>query len=122
MLTAVLEARCGVPLSGRDIFLNVAGGLKISEPAADMAVAAALISSVTGIALPARSVFFGEVALSGELRQVPQVETRLKEAFKLGFDQAIMPRPRKSAPAPKGLSVNFTENLAQLIENLGGLS
>ncbi|MGC6530083.1 MAG: DNA repair protein RadA [Candidatus Puniceispirillaceae bacterium] len=121
MLTAVLEARCGVPLSGRDIFLNVAGGLKISEPAADMAVAAALISSVTGLPLPERSVFFGEVALSGELRQVAQAEARLKEAFKLGFDQAIMPRPRKSGPAPKGLTVQNIENLAQLIATLGGL-
>ena len=121
MLTAVLEARCGVPLSGRDIFLNVAGGLKISEPAADMAVAAALISSVTGIPLPERAVFFGEVALSGELRQVPQADTRLKEAFKLGFDQALMPRPRKKAPTPKGLSVQNIENCAQLIETLGGL-
>ena len=121
MLTAVLEARCGLPLSGRDIFLNVAGGLKISEPAADMAVAAALISSVTGIPLPERAVFFGEVALSGELRQVSQADTRLKEAFKLGFDQALMPRPRKKAPTPKGLSVQNIENCAQLIETLGGL-
>ena len=70
MLTAVLEARCGIPLSGRDIFLNVAGGLKISETAADLAVAAALISSVTGRTAPARTVFFGEVALSAELRPV----------------------------------------------------
>ena len=122
MLTAVLEARCGVPLSGRDIFLNVAGGFKISEPAADMAVAAALISSVTGIALPERCVFFGEVALSAELRQVAQAETRLKEAQKLGFDLAMMPKPRKSSKTSKGLRVQHIENLAQLIETLGGLS
>lgn len=121
MLTAVLEARCGVPLSGRDIFLNVAGGLKINEPAADMAVAAALISSVTGVPLPERSVFFGEVALSGELRQVAQAESRLKEAQKLGFEIAMMPKPRKSHAAPKGLRVQHIENLAQLIETLGGL-
>ncbi len=121
MLTAVLEARCGVPLSGRDIFLNVAGGMKITEPAADMAVAAALISSVTSQPLPERSVFFGEVALSAELRQVAQAESRLKEAFKLGFEQAIMPRPRKTAPAPSGLSVQHIENLSQLIETLGGM-
>ena len=121
MLTAVLEARCGVPLSGRDIFLNVAGGLKIGEPAADMAVAAALISSVTGIALPERCVFFGEVALSGELRQVAQAESRLKEAQKLGFDRAMMPKPRKKSAAPQGLAVQHIENLAQLIETLGGL-
>ena len=77
MLTAVLEARCGVPLSGRDIFLNVAGGLKISETAADLAVAAALISSVSGRPAPPRSVFFGEVALSAELRLVALADARL---------------------------------------------
>ena len=121
MLTAVLEARCGVPLSGRDIFLNVAGGLKIHEPAADIAVAAALISSVTGLPLPERTVFFGEVALSGELRQVAQADSRLKEAQKLGFEKAIMPKPRKSAATHKGLAVQHIENLAQLIELLGGL-
>ena len=120
MLTAVLEARCGVPLSGRDIFLNVAGGLKITEPAADLAVAAALISSVTGQPLPDRCVFFGEVALSAELRQVAQADSRLKEAQKLGFDQAMMTKPRKSGGAPKGLRIHHIENLAQLIETLGG--
>ena len=96
--------------------------MKITEPAADMAVAAALISSVTAQPLPERSVFFGEVALSAELRQVAQAESRLKEAFKLGFDQAIMPRPRKTAPAPSGLSVQHIENLSQLIETLGACS
>ena len=102
MLTAVLEARCGVPLSGRDIFLNVAGGMKIAETAADLAVAAALLSSVAGRPAPPRSVFFGEVALSAELRQVAQAESRLKEASKLGFDLAVMPRPAKSLPRQAG--------------------
>ena len=120
MLTAVLEARCGVPLSGRDIFLNVAGGLKISETAADLAVAAALISSVSGRAAPQRTVFFGEVALSAELRQVAQAESRLKEAAKLGFDNAIMPRPRKKLASPSGISVAQPSTLAELIEIMGG--
>ena len=122
MLTAVLEARCGVTLSGRDIFLNVAGGLKISETAADLAVAAALISSVTGRTAPARTVFFGEVALSAELRQVAQAEARLKEASKLGFDNAVLPRARKKLLAPEGLSLSEPATLADLIGMMGGTS
>jgi len=121
MLTAVLEARCGVPLSGRDIFLNVAGGLKISETAADLAVAAALISSVTGRPAPARTVFFGEVALSAELRQVAQTEARLKEAAKLGFVNAMLPRPRKKLHAPGGISLSQPATLADLIDMMGGM-
>ena len=122
MLTAVLEARCGVPLSGRDIFLNVAGGLKISETAADLAVAAALISSVSGRPAPPRSVFFGEVALSAELRQVAQADARLKEAAKLGFDMAVMPKPHKKLGAPSGLSIAQPSTLAELIEIMGGVT
>ena len=122
MLTAVLEARCGVPLSGRDIFLNVAGGLRIQEPAADLAVAAALISSVTVKPLPARTVFFGEVALSAELRQVAHVETRLKEAAKLGFEQAMLPRLRNKMKPPQGISVCLPANLSEFIDSLGGIT
>ena len=122
MLTAVLEARCGVPLSGRDIFLNVAGGLRIQEPAADLAVAAALISSVTVKPLPARTVFFGEVALSAELRQVAQAETRLKEAAKLGFEQAMLPRLRNKMKPPQGISICLPENLSEFIDILGGIT
>ena len=122
MLTAVLEARCGVPLSGRDIFLNVAGGMKIGETAADLAVAAALLSSVAGRPAPPRSVFFGEVALSAELRQVAQADSRLKEASKLGFDLAVMPRPRKKLAAPSGLSIAQPATLAELIEIMGGVA
>ena len=122
MLTAVLEARCGVPLSGRDIFLNVAGGLKISETAADLAVAAALISSVSGRPAPQRSVFFGEVALSAELRQVAQADARLKETAKLGFDMAVMPKPHKKLVAPSGLSIAQPSTLAELIEIMGGVT
>ena len=122
MLTAVLEARCGVPLSGRDIFLNVAGGMKIGETAADLAVAAALLSSVAGRPAPPRSVFFGEVALSAELRQVAQADSRLKEAAKLGFDLAVMPRPRKRLAAPNGLSLAQPATLAELIEIMGGVA
>ena len=122
MLTAVLEARWGVPLSGRDIFLNVAGGLKIYETAADLAVAAALISSVTGRPAPKRTVFFGEVALSAELRQVAQPEVRLKEAAKLGFENAVMPRLRKSIGKTTCILMAQPTTLAELIEIMGGIS
>ncbi len=91
MILAVLEARCGAKLGVRDVYLNVAGGLRISEPAADMAVAAALLSALSGIALPRDCVYFGEVGLSGALRPVQQMSVRLKEAQKLGFRSAYMP-------------------------------
>ncbi len=94
MVIAVLDTRCGLGLGAQDIYLNVAGGIRILEPAADLAVAAALISSATGIALPADAVFFGEVSLSGAVRPVTQREARLKESRKLGFRSAFGPSPR----------------------------
>ena len=95
MVVAVLESRCGISISGHDIFLNIAGGIRISEPAADMAVAAALISALSGNALPPESVFFGEIGLAGEIRQVAQPDLRIKEASKLGFKEAVSPKPHK---------------------------
>ena len=88
MILAVLEARCGVRLGGHDVYLNVAGGYRISEPAADLAVAAALVSALVNKPLPDNGVYFGEVSLSGHLRAVSQTGLRLKEAAKLGFDRA----------------------------------
>jgi len=96
MILAVLEARCGIPFGGLDVYLNVAGGMKISEPAADLAVAAALLSAREDVALPADTVVFGEISLSGALRPVSQTENRLKEAQKLGFTAAIMPSGGKA--------------------------
>jgi DNA repair protein RadA/Sms len=95
MLLAVLEARCGVALGANDVYLNVAGGLRIAEPAADLAVATALLSSLSDEAVPKDTVIFGEVGLSGEVRAVAQAEQRLKEAAKLGFQRAILPRRRE---------------------------
>jgi len=95
MVTAVLEARCGVSLAGNDVFLNVAGGLRVSEPAADLAVAAALVSSLTGVPVPRGSVVFGEIGLSAEVRAVAHTEARLKEAAKLGFEKALLPATRR---------------------------
>ncbi len=92
MLLAVLETRCGLKLAMNDVYLNVAGGLRVTEPAADLAVAAALISAASDVPTDPSMVFFGEIGLSGELRQVAQAELRLKEAAKLGFAQAACPK------------------------------
>lgn len=91
MVIAVLEAHCGVKLTTHDVYLNVAGGYRISEPAADLAVAAALVSSLSGLALPRDCVYFGEISLSGAVRPVGHGVQRVKEAEKLGFRQAVFP-------------------------------
>ena len=118
MLLAVLEARCGLPMSTRDVYLNVAGGLRVQEPAADLAVAAAIASSELGRAAPAASVFFGEVGLAGEVRAVGHLEARLKEAGKLGFARAVLPRLAKE-PAGHGLETTELARLAELTQLLG---
>ena len=119
MLLAVLETRCGVRLNATDVYLNVAGGLRIGEPAADLAVAAALVSAATDTPTDPGSVYFGEVGLSGEVRQVAQAEARLKEAQKLGFDAACLPRrvARGSGrlAAPDGLRLQEIGHLSDLV-------
>jgi DNA repair protein RadA/Sms len=95
MVMAVLEARCGIAFAGYDVYLNVAGGLRITEPAADLAVAGALVSALSGTPMPEHLVSFGEVGLSGEVRAVGQRDQRLKEAAKLGFTEALVP-PRRN--------------------------
>ncbi|MGF1625891.1 MAG: DNA repair protein RadA [Alphaproteobacteria bacterium] len=101
MVLAVLEARCGIAFSGRDVYLSVAGGLRISEPAADLAAAAALLSSLADVALPAETVILGEIGLSGEIRPVSQTDVRLGEAAKLGFTAAWTP-PARGRRAERG--------------------
>ncbi len=117
MILAVLEARCGVAFGNNDVYLNVAGGFRITEPAADLAVAAALISSLTGEPVPASCVAFGEIGLSGEIRQVSQPALRLKEALKLGFSQAIMPQNDKNR-SPAAAPMLRTTEIRQLSELL----
>ena len=112
MLLAVLDARCGLKLAMNDVYLNVAGGLRISEPAADLAVAAALISAASDVPTDPSMVFFGEIGLSGELRQVAQAELRLKEAAKLGFTQAAS--PKRVAGGAARLSVPPTLKLVEI--------
>lgn len=91
MILAVLETRCGVVMHDKEVYLNVAGGLRVIEPAADLAVAAALLSALTNIPVPEQSVVFGEIGLSGEVRQVGRSDVRLKESEKLGFKSSITP-------------------------------
>ena len=116
MVLAVLEARCGMNLSSQDVYLNIAGGLRISEPAADLAVAMAVISSLTNKPLPADMVIFGEIGLSGEIRAVSQPSLRLKEAGKLGFASAITP-PTHSKEKKVNVEMNRFEigNVHRLI-------
>ena len=102
MILAVLEARCGLSFGNRDIYLNVAGGLKITEPAADLAVAAALISALKNRPVPVSSIYFGEIGLTGEVRPVSHSELRLKEAEKLGFTQAYCATTASKKGAFKG--------------------
>jgi len=114
MILAVLEARCGIPFAGLDVYLNVAGGMKISEPAADLAVAAALLSAREDVALPAETVIFGEISLSGALRPAPQTENRLKEAQKLGFTAAIAPTGSKTGSGG-GLTLTHVNDLTGFV-------
>jgi DNA repair protein RadA/Sms len=118
MLLAVLEARCGVSFAQHDVYLNVAGGLKIAEPAADLAAAAALLSSHSGIALPDHQVYFGEVSLSGAVRATSHMTTRLKEAQKLGFKGATLPQAGEVDTSAVKLSLNRLANLKTLAEAL----
>ncbi|MEC9267990.1 MAG: DNA repair protein RadA [Pseudomonadota bacterium] len=120
MLLAVLEARGGLDLSGRDVYLNVAGGLRIGEPAADLAVAAAIVSSLTGVPVTGSTVLFGEVGLSGEVRAVGRPDARLKEAAKLGFHHAIAPKGRGAKDARNGsdMTVTAVADVGALIRRL----
>ncbi len=114
MILAVLEAHCGVRLGDHDVYLNVAGGYRISEPAADLAVAAALVSSLCGAALPADAVYFGEISLSGSTRPVAHSAQRLKEAGKLGFNRASAAMPGDDTKNGNSLEITNIRELTQL--------
>ncbi len=116
MIIAVLEARCGVSLGDKDVYLNVVGGMRISEPAADLAAAAAIASAAIGVPLPATSVAFGEIGLAGEIRPVGQMEQRLREAAKLGFTSATCAPLR--GPIPGKIQVDPIRRLDMLVRAL----
>ena len=119
MILAVLEARCGLKIGTNDVYLAVAGGLKITEPAADLAVAAALVSSASGVALTPETVYFGEIALSAAVRPVAQAPARLKEARKLGFTKAVAAAGTKlETDAGNGAELTGVEDLADLVARI----
>src|SRR5579863_1690809 len=116
MILAVLEARAGLGVSSNDVYLNIAGGLRITEPAADLAAAAALVSSALDAALPQDCVVFGEISLSGDVRAVSRSEMRLKEAAKLGFSRALA--PQAAATAQAGVAVTGVSRLAEAMTRI----
>jgi DNA repair protein RadA/Sms len=118
MVLAVLEAHGGMRLGMHDVYLNVAGGLRISEPAADLAAAAALVSSLSGSPLPSDTVYFGEVGLSGAIRPVAQAPARLKEAAKLGFSGAVAPITRGEKGERPPLGVGSIEHITDLVAGI----
>jgi DNA repair protein RadA/Sms len=113
----VLEARAGLRLGQHDVYLNVAGGLRVNEPAADLAAAAALVSSFSGRTLPPHSVFFGEIGLSGAVRPVAHSATRLKEAAKLGFTRAVISSAAQepASATPENMAVKTCPEVADLV-------
>ncbi len=125
MVIAVLEAHCGVKLGGYDVYLNVAGGMRISEPAADLAAAAALVSSLANSPLPADAVYFGEVSLSGAIRPVSHTPSRLKEATKLGFTRAVVPEAARNEAGDGSLKASqmasYVGSLSSLVADIAAL-
>jgi DNA repair protein RadA/Sms len=117
MILAVLEARCGLSFSTAEVYLNVSGGYRISDPAADFAVAAALVSALSERSLPSDAVAFGEIALSGEVRPVAHGPLRLKEAAKLGFERALVPASVKDSA---GVRLSGFARLGALVDHLLG--
>ena len=118
MILAVLETRCGLNINNKDVYLNVSGGFRITEPAADLAVAAALASSLSDLAVPPETIVFGEISLSGEVRPVTHMDNRLKEAEKLGFKHAILPKSRTKdleGKAEFGLKIRKIGHLSELL-------
>ncbi len=118
MIVAVLEAHGGVRLGQHDIYLNVAGGLRIGEPAADLAAAAALVSSLAGAPLPAGTVYFGELGLSGAVRPVAQAAGRIKEAAKLGFTGAVCPKSARDTREAPPLRLETVDHIADLVARI----
>ena len=119
LLLAVLHRHAGVALAAHDVFVNVVGGVRLAETAADLAVIAALSSSLSGKPLPQDLVVFGEIGLTGEIRPVPYGEERLREAAKHGFRRAIVPKANAPRQAPEGLSIAAAAKLSEALAALG---
>ena len=122
MLLAVLHRHAGVACGDQDVFVNAVGGVRISEPAADLAVLLAIHGSLRGKALPRGFVAFGEVGLAGEVRPAPRGQERLKEAAKLGFSVAVVPKANAPKKAIEGLHIHAVERIEQTIDVVRGLT
>jgi DNA repair protein RadA/Sms len=119
LIVAVLTRRVGLRLAEQDVFVNVVGGLRVSEPAADLAIATAIASSIRDQPVRAETVLIGELGLSGELRTVGQMSARLREAVNLGFRAAIVPgRLRRSEPWPMDIQVIEARSLRQALDQV----
>jgi DNA repair protein RadA/Sms len=118
LLVAVLSKRVGLPLGQQDVYLNVVGGLRISEPAIDLAAAIAIASSLQDLPVDARTALVGEVGLSGELRSVSHLDRRLREAHSLGFSRAIIPATAQRVPTIAGLEIRKLARLGEVIQTL----
>jgi DNA repair protein RadA/Sms len=117
LLVAVLQRRVGLCFGGADVYASVVGGVRVAEPAADLAVGLALASALSGVPVPATVVACGEVGLSGEVRQVPRLDARLSEASRLGFGEALV--PASAPPRPGAIRVLRVASLAQAVDDLG---
>lgn len=116
LLTAVLSKRVGLPMGDQDVFVNVVGGLRIAEPAADLSIATAIASSQQGIPVPSDLAIIGEIGLSGELRSVTQTEKRINEAAKLGFRRVLVPRSRRNGDTGAGIGLIPVRSLGEALE------
>ena len=120
LLMAVLEKRLGIPLSEYDAYVNLAGGIRQSEPALDLGIAMAILSSFRNRPVDDKTVAFGEVGLSGEVRMVTLAEIRVQEAARLGFTTCILPMSNlKGLKAPKGIQVIGVKSLKEVADMMG---
>jgi DNA repair protein RadA/Sms len=118
LLLAVLHRHGGIACFDQDVFVNAVGGVRVNEPAADLAVLLAIVSSLRGRPLPERLVVFGEVGLAGEIRPVQRGQERLKEAAKLGFTRALIPRANRPRQPIAGIEVTLVERIEEAVEHL----
>jgi DNA repair protein RadA/Sms len=121
MLLAVLNRHAGIATFEQDVFVNAVGGVRIAEPAADLAVSLAVVSSLTDRAIPNKTVVFGEIGLAGEVRPAPRGQDRLKEAAKLGFEKAIVPKANLPKSKIAGIEVIAVERVDQAVQVLRNL-
>jgi DNA repair protein RadA/Sms len=121
MLLAVLHRHAGIVTMDQDVFVNAVGGVRIGEPAADLAVSLAVVSSLANRPIPGKLVVFGEIGLAGEVRPAPRGQDRLKEAAKLGFERAIIPKANQPKGKIAGLAVIAVERVDQAVAELRNL-